>query len=827
MCPNDAADPSQLWLAAAGQADAGASFKALAERAGILSEQADLLIRAASRNGERIASTHGARVKGALHALAEAAHAVSSRGASQEVTQLWLDYLRDRAERALLTIDTLRERGDIFVAHEKAGCPPVLVYDYEIALDGANLPRPCNYMLLRILPPPGIAIDPANRPYIIIDPRAGHGAGIGGFKNDSQVGVALSAGHPVYFVGFGRDPLPGQTLADVTRAEAAFVREVSRLHPDAPKPVVIGNCQGGWATLLLAATNPDLTGPIVLNGAPVEPWAGEVGSNPLRYTAGLLGGTWQPMFLSDLGGGIFDGAHLVMNFEAQNPSRNFFRKYYDLFARIDTERERFLEFERWWGGFFLLNEEEIRWIVQEIFVGNRLVRNMAQLEPGRTVDIKNVRCPIIVFASHGDNITPPQQALNWVADSYADVQEIRIRGQRIIYMVHDEVGHLGIFVSAKVARKEHAEVASVMQTIEALAPGLYEMRIEEAVGEGQQRSFTVSFEERSISDLRGIDDGRADERPFAAVARLSEAQADLYDTMMRPFIRAMVPAPLAAMGRAMHPLRVQRAMVSGSNPFMLPWTTLARQVRAARKPSAPGNPFAAMEEAGADLLEQMMDLRRDLSDMAKEMTFFWLWASPAAHRYGASHATGRTLKNIHELRGLPEAQMALSRIPQGGFVEAVIRMLIMLADSRGGVRRDRLERSAQVLTTDQPFAGLTQDQRTLIIREQTLVVTLAPEEALATLPDLLRTPEERERALRVVRYVPGRIDEMAPHTFEMLRRMAEVLGLPPFTDDVPEDPLAAAALPPLQAGAEGAPEETALRPKGARAARRAAEGAGA
>ena len=51
------------------------------------------------------------------------------------------------------------------------------------------------------------------RPYIIIDPRAGHGAGIGGFKSDSQVGVALTKGHPVYFVAFHREPIPGQTLA--------------------------------------------------------------------------------------------------------------------------------------------------------------------------------------------------------------------------------------------------------------------------------------------------------------------------------------------------------------------------------------------------------------------------------------------------------------------------------------------------------------------------------------------------------------------------------------------------------------------------------------
>ncbi len=724
-----------------------------------------------------------------------------------------MEYLRDRAQRFALTMDTLRERGDIFVEHEKAGCPPVLIYDYRVILDGATLPQPCNYVLLQILPPPSLTVDPTNRPYMIIDPRAGHGAGIGGFKNDSQVGVALAAGHPVYFVAFHRDPHPGQTLADVTRAEAEFVREVTRRHPEAPKPCVIGNCQGGWATLLLAATNPDLTGPIVLNGAPVEPWAGEVGSNPMRYNAGVLGGTWQPMFWSDVGGGVFDGAHLVLNFELMNPSRNFFTKYYDPLNNVDSERERFLEFERWWGGFFRLNEAEIRWIVEQLFVGNRLVRNMAQLEPGRTVDVKNIRAPIIVFASHGDNITPPQQALNWIANSYADVQEIRICGQRIIYMLHDEVGHLGIFVSGKVAQKERAEMASVMQMIEALAPGLYEMRIEAAVGEGQQRRFTVSFEERSLADLRSGDDGRADERPFAAVARLSEAQADLYDTALRPFVKAMFPPAVAELGRMMHPLRLQRSLAAGSNPLMQPWKALAERAREDRQPASPSNPFAAMERAGAGMVEQAMDMARDVRDMAFELTFLGMWGSPAARQYGRSHAGGRTLKDIHELRGLPEAQMALLRVEQGGFVEAVIRMLVMLAESRGGVRRDRLERSARLLTEDQPFAALSQEQRTLTIREQTLIVTLDPERALATLPKLLPTREQRELALKTVRYVPGRIDEMAPHTQQALRRMAEVLELPTVAEDVLEDPLSAAPL----SAAPGAEGEAPAEPTGGRA----------
>jgi pimeloyl-ACP methyl ester carboxylesterase len=454
--------------------------------------------------------------------------------------------------------------GDIFLSHEEAGCPPVLVYDYEVVMDGKDLPYPSNYMLLRIIPPAGVTVFDTKRPYIIIDPRAGHGPGIGGFKADSQVGVALRDGHPVYFVGFRREPEPGQFLSYVTRSEAAFVREVMRRHPEASKPVITGNCQGGWATLLLAATNPDLTGPIVINGAPVAPWSGKVGENPMRYNAGVLGGTWIPMFLSDLGGGIFDGAHLVQNFEMMNPARTLFRKYTDLFRDIDKGDEVFLEFETWWGGFFLLNEPEIRWIVEQLFVGNRLVKNEARLEPGRPVDLKAIRAPIIVFASHGDNITPPQQALNWIAETYADVSEIRIRGQRIVYMVHEQVGHLGIFVSSQIAKKEHSEVASTLKTIEALPPGLYEMRIEDIVEKDGKKHFTVGFTERTLADLGTLDDGHNDERPFAAVARAAELQAQFYDAAIRPLVKVAVTGTSAELSRAMHPQRLTRALMSSN-----------------------------------------------------------------------------------------------------------------------------------------------------------------------------------------------------------------------------------------------------------------------
>ena len=82
----------------------------------------------------------------------------------------------------------------------------------------------------------------------MIDPRAGHGPGVGGSKIDSEIGIALSAGHPCYFVMFFPKPCPGQTIESVAPPQGIFLQKVIELHPDADgKPFVIGNCQGGWA----------------------------------------------------------------------------------------------------------------------------------------------------------------------------------------------------------------------------------------------------------------------------------------------------------------------------------------------------------------------------------------------------------------------------------------------------------------------------------------------------------------------------------------------------------------------------------------------------
>ncbi|MCW2275623.1 alpha/beta fold hydrolase [Rhodoblastus acidophilus] len=767
-------------------------FPCLSEDGAASARQAKNLAELAAIHAQRIARNHGERAQTALAAASPALQKIADLAREGKLDKAADEYMRDATQRYWLTLDVLRQRGDNDIAHEAAGTPPVLIYDHEVAMDGKTLPHPCNYVLLKIVPPKGVETHDWKRPYMIIDPRAGHGAGIGGFKSDSQVGVALHDGHPVYFCVFRPQPEPDQTLADVMRAEAEFLREIRRRHPDAPKPVVVGNCQGGWATLILAAANPDISGPLVINGAPVAAWSGRMGENPMRYNGGLLGGALPALLMSDLGAGVFDGAHLVSNFEGLNPGRNYFGKYYDLFAAPEKTRSSFLEFERWWGGFHFMNEAEITWIVRNIFVGNKLSRGEAHLERGRRIDLKAIRSPIIVFASKGDNITPPQQALNWIADTFTDEHEIRVRGHRIIYMVHEKVGHLGIFVSSSIAKKEHAEVTSTLKTIEALAPGLYEMTIDEQIGEGVDAHFRVSFTQRTMSELAGIDDSRGDEAQFGAVSRLSDLACEFYDIFARPFVQTSVSKASAEAARKMHPGRASRRMFSNENPLMDFAREEARRAEKARAPADPANPLLALEKIWANGMVQTLDFWRDMRDAAYEMTFFSIYGAPAMLRFGASHAWARTTVDAKDLAHLPEVEAVLLGIDRGGFAVAVIRMLILIAQARHQVRRDRLERSANVLSHDEPFASLGAEKRAALIREQSIIVEFAPEKAVETLPLLLTDPAERQRAIDVVDSIAGAVEEMEPHTLAMLRRIRSVLGLPRLGALTSGDPLESA-----------------------------------
>jgi len=723
-------------------------------------------------------------------------------------------YFVDAAQRSVLFLDTLRQRGNQALEHHSAGKPPVLAFEYRTVLDGASFERPCNYMLLRITAPEDAPTDPLKRPFVVFDPRAGHGPGISGSKESSQVGVALRAGHPVYFVSFRPEPEPHQTLRDVARAEKQFLEKVAELHPDAPKPAIVGNCQAGWAIMMLSAYAPELVSMVGVAGAPLSYWAGVEGRNPMRYLGGLTGGNWISAMNADLGDGVFDGANLVSNFENLNPANSLIGKPYRLYANIDTEAQRYLDFERWWSGYFLLTREEIVELTSELFIGNKLTQGRILADDGSPVDLRSIRAPIVVIASEGDNITPPPQALNWILDLYRDVDEIRANEQTIVYTVHPDVGHLGIFVSGRVANKEHDSLVNSLDLIDTLPPGLFEMVIDEVCTEERGRIvcdvYTMHFEQRTLDDIRAYDDGRADEEPFRAVSRFSEINEGLYSSFVAPWIRMFANPASAEMRRYLHPQRLRYTMLSDANPFMTGIQAAAELVREHRFEAAADNDLRRLERTMVEAAEESIRKATEQRDLAIERIFKAIWTHPLIQALAgelATHSDSRKpassqRRALEQVRDLKLSAIA-AREHQGTFGDAILRVVYAAVKARGGVDAGAFSAARDIWTRHPRFRDLDRDAFIGKAREAAFMVAVNEQEALEALPNLLPTRADREEAMALLRRMIDAPRQDAPEVAAVLDQVARILG-----QDADQDiDQSAGKAPDLKAGREPADGE--------------------
>jgi hypothetical protein len=505
--------------------------------------------------------------------------------------------------------------------------------------------------------------------------------------------------------------------------------------------------------MMVAAKRPELFGPVIVAGSPLSYWAGVRGENPMRYTGGLLGGTWLTALMGDLGNGKFDGAWLVSNFENLNPANTYWTKQYNLYAKIDTEVPRYLEFEQWWGGHVLLNAEEMQFIADELFIGNKLATAGIVSSDGVTVDLRNIRSPIVVFCSKADNITPPSQALGWILDLYKNVDDIRAHGQTIVYAVHESIGHLGIFVSGSVAKKEHDEFASNIDLIDVLPPGLYEavMTPKKAEGGGDGNlvggDHLVRFEARSLDDIRALGGNSVeDERQFAAVARMSEINLGLYRTLMQPWVKAWANESFAGWMRKSHPLRLSYEMFGASNPFMAPLASMAETVRKNRRPVSRDNMFWRWQEQIGQAVESSLKAYGEARDRMVESQFQAIYGAPVLQALAGLKADDSSPRQrpgvdaVYRDFVARRTEELTRKIDEGGPREAAIRALFYIrlpegvADERGFRLLQRLHEEAGGELPLAAFKAVARDQfYTLLLDEQ---------RAVAAIPGMLdRDPE--------------------------------------------------------------------------------------
>jgi hypothetical protein len=690
----------------------------------------------------------------------------------------------DAFQRSVLFFELLRQRGNEEIAIESRPTATVLRFGHEVIMCGRSLPRPMNYTLLRVLPPPGIATDPRKRPVVVVDPRAGQGPGIGGFKAESEIGDALNAGHPVYFIGFSAEPEPGQQFLDVVEGQIKFFERVVELHPDVPRPFAIGNCQAGYQTLMVAMLRPDLFGPCLVAGSPMSYWQCVRGKNPMRYAGGLLGGSWLTEMTGDLGNGKFDGTWLVMNFDSLGPANWLWGKQYDVYSNVDTGGSRYVEFEKWWGDFIQLNGAELQFLVDNFFIGDKLTRNQLKSHDGTVFDVRNVTSPIIVFTSMGDNISPPQETLGWIPDLYRDVDDIRANDRTIVYCMDQKIGHLALFVSSKVGAKQDEEFVQLIDVIDCMPPGLYEMIISPRPADVPAVGFVTGdwiarFEARSLDDIRAL--GRnspEDDRAFAAVARVSELNLAAYRTFVQPFVRALVNQPMADMAKALNPLRLSYTLFADGNPWMRSVQKLSAGVAASRKPAAADNPFLALQQQASERIMAGLDGYRKARDRLQEQIFFGFYGSLLVQAMVG-------LNDRSEVRPSPttspeklvmqkvRAEKYAALLGAGGFDEALTRaVLYVFADDRIFDQRCALALNV----ARQHLMHLSLAGFKVMVRNQSFVLQLEREHAVDALALLVPATDARKQLLTSVNAIIDAGGAPIAAERERLARLSNVMA---------------------------------------------------
>jgi hypothetical protein len=411
------------------------------------------------------------------------------------------------------------------------------------------------------------------------------------------------------------------------------------------------------------------------------------------------------------------------------------------------------------------------------------------MSDGQKVDLRNIRSPILVFCSEGDNVTPPQQALDWILDCYADVDEIRAYGQTIVYTVHQNIGHLGIFVSGGVAKKEHAEFSSNIDLIDVLPPGLYEATFEAKGDETTGADLVVGqwvmrCEARTLDDIRAMGgNSPEDERRFAAAKRVSELNLAAYQKFVQPWIKNLVTPQMAELTRNLHPLRLQYEAFSSQNPWMTAVKSAAEAIEDNRKPVAKDNAFLTFQEQVSKQIVHALDSWRDSQEALSEAIFLNVYGSPAlqaAVGIDPQSVPSRRREMSAEHRAKLENRIAelKSRIGEGGLREAAVRALLYVGSARGMVDERSLEALRSLRRNDDTGPRLTVSEFKMLVREQFFMLLLDRETALAAIPKLLPdNAEDRHKAFAAIRDVLSASAAISGEVASRLQRVAELFGV--------------------------------------------------
>jgi len=296
---------------------------------------------------------------------------------------------------------------------------------------------------------------PVGIPTLIDAPYAGHTAMIADYhKGQSLVETLLANG--IDHVALTDWKTAAQDMKDF--AIDNYLAELIVAIDDLGGRVnLVGLCQGGWTSAMVAARFPQKVNSLVLAGAPIDTDAGNgpvkrmVHQSPLSFYEELI----------SMGGGLMKGEFMLRGWKNMHPQQHYIQEHVDLFEHINdpvyvAKRETF---ESWYENPIDLPGRWYLQAIKELFKENRFAKGQF-VGLGRKLNLRDITCPTYLLAGAADDITTPEQVLNTanlIGTPKHGVVQKTVPG-----------GHIGLFMGARTLSEEWPRVARWIGAIPAL-----------------------------------------------------------------------------------------------------------------------------------------------------------------------------------------------------------------------------------------------------------------------------------------------------------------------------------------------------------------------
>ncbi len=280
---------------------------------------------------------------------------------------------------------------------------------------------------------------PGKIPTLVDAPYAGHTAVIADYhKGQSLIETLLANGIAHVALTDWKSATPDMKDLEIDNYLAELVVAIDDL---GGRVNLVGLCQGGWLSAMLAARFPEKVNSLVLAGAPIDTDAGD---GPIKR---MVHASPQSFYeeLVALGGGLMQGKFMLQGWKNMHPRQHYIRDHVDLYEHIDDPAYVAKEetFNSWYENPIDLPGRWYLQVIQQLFKENRLAKGRF-VGLGRTLDLRAIVCPVYLLAGAEDDITAPEQVLD--AAKYVGTPKDRIVQKTV------PGGHIGLFMGARTLR---------------------------------------------------------------------------------------------------------------------------------------------------------------------------------------------------------------------------------------------------------------------------------------------------------------------------------------------------------------------------------------